>query len=227
MKQMNGQIIFALVLIVMGSIGGILLVVFQSQRSAKDKEEIISLNRQLLEKSEELNKFLGASDAFPILLISSGSSENGKLGFTFTIKNESGNPIYDIDIVVMDFDIIISKSMIKENKYYIKRTDFVNSIVFRKDISHLSENSDIITSELFQYMDNILYIKLKSRNNFVFEKIAFVTIGKTIYHGFMIYDSDGKVLKEWFGEKTTDDIQNKLRERFNKIPKRVSMSLIN
>lgn len=73
---MSGPIIFTLVLILLESIGGILLVIFQSQSSAKDKEEIQSLNKKLLEKSEELNKFLSASDT---TLFSSNTRQSQKM----------------------------------------------------------------------------------------------------------------------------------------------------
>ena len=111
---MDSWTIFALALIFIGNVGGILIVVVQSINSAKDKdqiiqttnsnnqylkeqletitkerevlksdltirdadnreksEEIIQLNRELLNQSEKLNKFLGASDAYSILLVSS------------------------------------------------------------------------------------------------------------------------------------------------------------
>lgn len=227
MKHMNTQIIIALVLILLGSVGGILLVIFQTQSSAKEKEEILNLNKRLLDKSEELNKFLGASDAFPLLIVSSGSSEEGTLGFTFTIKNEFKYPIYDIEINCMDFGKILTKSEIKNGSYHIKRSDFTSSIIFVKDINHLAQNSEIINSELYQYQDNVLYVKLKCRNSFVFEKIAFVTIGKVIHVGFMVYDSEGNILKEWLGHNTSEEVHKRLREKFNIIPKNVSLSFIN
>lgn len=227
MKHMTTQMIIALVLILLGSIGGILLVIFQSQSSAKDKAEVLNLNQRLLEKTEELNKFLGASDSFPLLIVSSGSSEDGTLGFTFTIKNEFEHPIYDLEIFCMDFNVILTKSELKDGSYHMRRTDFGSSIIFSKEISHLAQNSQIITSELHHFQDGILYVKLKSRNSFVFEKIAFVTIDNVIYVGFMVYDSGGNILKEWLGNNTSEEVLAKLREKFLMIPQSVSMSFIN
>src|SRR5262245_42833282 len=57
-------------------------------------EEIMRLQKALLTKSEELNKFLGGSDAYPILVVNPGSSQSGDVGFRFRIDNEFEYPLY-------------------------------------------------------------------------------------------------------------------------------------
>lgn len=193
----------------------------------RKSEEIIQLNRDLLKKSEELNKFLGGSDAYPILVVSTGDSRNEKLGFTFTIKNEFEYPIYDIMIRVTDFDYIIQNSKVENNVFVIERDKHKKSIIFIKDENSILQHSEIITSEFYHFTDGILWVQLKCRGAFVFEKIAFVTIDKTIHVGFIVYDQHGKTLKEWLGQKPTDEVKAKLREKFGAIPASVSMRFIN
>lgn len=253
---MDKWTVLALILIFIGNIGGILIVIFQSKNSAKDKdqiiqttnnnnkylsnqlelitkereelkmdltardldnqkksEEIIQLNRELLTQSKELNKFLGASDAYPILLVSSGSSERGILGFTFTISNEFDYPLYDAEIVVFDCNFILENSKKVDNKFLITRDNFKKSIIFQKDNNLIAAKSEVITSKLFNKTNGVLYVKLKCRNNFVFEKIAFVQIDKIIHQGFIIYEQNGKILKEWYGDNSTELIKSKLDEK--------------
>jgi hypothetical protein len=190
-------------------------------------EEIIQLNRDLLKKSDELNKFLGGSDAYPILVVSTGNSRNGKLGFTFTIKNEFEYPIYDIVIRVTDFNYIVQNSKIENNVFVIEREKHKKSLIFSKDETSIIDHSEIITSEFYHFTDGILWVQLKCRGSFVFEKIAFVTIDKTIHCGFIVYDQNGKTLKEWLGKDPTDEVKTKLREKFKIIPTKVSMTFIN
>ena len=189
-------------------------------------EEILKLNRELIEKSDELNKFLGASDAYPILLVSSSKSNIGNPGFTLTIKNESEYPLYDVEIVVMDFNLILKNSTFKDGQYIIERKKFEESIILQKEENQITQNSAKITREFFHYPNGLLYIKLKCRNNFVFEKIAFVEFNNIIYHSFMVYDGKGNTLKEWFSEDTPDDIKNKLKQKFDLIPDSVTLSFI-
>ena len=139
-------------------------------------EEIIQLNRELLKKSEELNKFLGASDAYPILLVSSMNSKTGASGFTFKIENEFEYPIYDIEINVFNFQSIIDNSTRQGDKYVISKDNFTRCLIFQKDNNQITARSNVITSEFFQIADGILYAKLKCRGRFVFEKFVLVPI---------------------------------------------------
>ena len=270
MKKMDKWIILALFLMFLGNIGGILIIIFQTKSSSRNKdqiiqttnanneylkeqlekitkereilktdleirdkdnreksEEIIQLNKDLLNKSEELNKFLGASDAYPILLVSSGSPENGISGFTFTISNEFDYPLYDVEVLVQDFSIILSNSKKENEKFILTREKFKESILFHKQNDQITARSKVINSKLFHLPNGILYVKLKCRNNFIFQKIAFVQIDNEIYHGFIVYDDAGETLKEWYGQNPTDEIKSKLQEKFNEIPKHVNMTFIN
>lgn len=267
---MDKWTLFALALIFIGNIGGILIVFVQSKNSAADKdqiiqtansnneylkgqlneitkerellkvdlgardienknksEEIIQLNKELLKKSEELNKFLGGSDAYPILLVSSMNSKTGESGFTFKISNEFDYPIYDIEINVFDFQFIIDNSNREGGVYVITKENFTKSILFAKADNHLKSKSELLTPKVFQIKDGIFYVKLACRGSFVFEKIAFVRIGNVIAHGFVVYDDNGKILKKWYGQNPSNEIKLKLDAKFNLIPDNVELKFIN
>lgn len=266
MKKMDKLTIFALSLIFIGNIGGILIVIFQSNNSSRDKdeiikttnennnnlkeqlveikkerenlksdlsardlenknksEEIIHLNTELLKKSEELNKFLGASDAFPILVVSPISVNNGSLNFNFIIGNEFDYPIYDIGINVFDFQYIIENSVKNnEGKFLISKNDFEKSMFLHNEEQLIPANSRSIIPKNLLIEEGILYAKLKSRRGFIFEKIAFVKIGNEMAHGFMIYDQENNVLKTWYSD-SSKEVKQKINEKFKIIPKSVSM----
>jgi hypothetical protein len=193
----------------------------------KKSEEIIQLNKELLKKSEELNKFLGASDSYPILLVSSMKSDKGTPGFTFTIQNEFEYPIYDIEVNVFDFQFILDNSKHINGQFTISKENFTKSIIFQHDQTQIAPKSNVITSKVHHLPDVILYVKLKCRGSFVFEKIAFVTIGNTILHGFMVYDDKGTILKSWYGNNPTADTKKTLDDKFNLIPKSITMNFTN
>lgn len=189
--------------------------------------EIIQLHKNLLVKSEELNKFLGGSDAYPILLVSSMKSDKGTPGFTFTIQNEFEYPIYDVEIVAFDFQFIIDKSNNINGEYIVSKDNFDKSIIFGNEQNNIAPNSNVTTFNTYHIPNGILYVKLKCRGNFVFEKIAFVTIEDKIAHGFMVYDEKGKILKSWYGQNPSVDTKQKLDEKFNLIPKSVKITRTN
>jgi len=267
---MNGWITFALILVFVGNIGGLLIIILQSKSSDEAKDQIISvnsknqrilenelndiktervtlrnelevrdkenneltqkiieLNRELFEKSDELNKFMGMSGNYPFVLVSSGASAKGIPGFTFTIANESDYPLYDVVVVVMDFNKILQSSKKEGSRFVIEREKFKDSIILMKDENHLAENSNIITSELFHYTQGILYLKVKSRSSFVTQRIAFVTEEKKIYQGFQVRDTENNILKEWLGKNTPKAVEEKLRKEFEKIPDKVEMTFVN
>jgi hypothetical protein len=170
---------------------------------------------------------MGASDAYPILLVNAMNSQRGASGFAFVIKNEFEYPIYDVEINVFDFQFTISHSTREGDKYVISRSDFAKSIMFQKDYSQIFANSDIITPEFYQMTDGILYVKLKCRGSFVFEKIAFVTIDNTVHYGYVVYDERGVTLKTWYTENSSEDAKRAMREKFKLIPASVKMTFIN
>ena len=199
----------------------------QSNKIDELRDENTQLYKDLLTKSEELNKFLGASDAYPILLVSSRNSKTGNYEFIFKIENEFEYPIYDVEINVFNFQFIIDNSVLEDGKYVIKKQDFNRSLIFQYDNNNIAAKTNVISPKDFQIDDGILYVKLKTRGNFVFEKIAFVKLGKIIHHGFMVYDGDGNILKKWYGNNPTNEIKSKLEEKFNLIPNHVELKFTN
>lgn len=199
----------------------------QSNKIDELRDENTQLYKDLLSKSEELNKFLGGSDAYPILLVNSMNSKNGESGFIFRITNEFDYPVYDIEINVFDFQKVIENSVFEQGKYVIKKQDWDKSLLFQNDRSHIAAKSEIITKEVFNIHDGILYAQIKCRSVFVFEKIAFVRIGNFVHHGFMIYDENRNTLKKWYGDNPTNEIKSKFEEKFNLIPKNFEFKFIN
>ncbi|MGS2762925.1 hypothetical protein [Sinomicrobium sp. M5D2P9] len=267
---MNNWTIFALTLVFIGNIGGLLIIILQSTSSIRDKnqiiqvshenkqrleqelveirnersklkidletrdnenkklsKEIVKLNRELLEKTNEFNNFMGASGVFPIVSISSLVSTEKEYSFTFTINNDNKYPVYDININIMDFNKILKNSKLENGKYIIKQDKFKESLISVFEEKHLPAFSNIITPTVYHYTDNVFYLKIKSRSSFVFEKIALVREGNKVYNGFQIKNQEGKVLKEWLGENTPPKIETKLRENFDLIPEKLEMNFIN
>lgn len=198
----------------------------QSNKIDELRDENAQLYKDLLSKSEELNKFLGASEAYPILVVNPGSSQSGDAGFRFRIDNEFEYPVYDIVINVFDFQHIIDNSELADGKYTIKKAGFDKSILFQWDNNHISAKGDVVTPKLFEKIyDGILYVKLKCRGSFVFQKIAFVKIENSVHVGYMVYDEKGNILKKWYAGNPSKEIKLKLEEKFDLIPMNVSLKI--
>jgi hypothetical protein len=267
-KVMNGWMVFALALIFIGNIGGILIVIIQSASSAKDKdqiiqttvttneilkkqldviskerealksdlaardadnkrkaEEILSLNRDLLKKSEKLNSFLGDNEAYPILRIRITQNDKGDRGFAFTVKNTFDYPLYDVEINVFDVTTILQNSKEENGHFTVSEATFKKSILLQKDYVHIIGRGESINPEFFQITDGLLYIKIKSRNTFVFQKMAFTIVQNRVYHGFIVYQEDGTVLQEYYDKDIDTNIKAALQSQFQKIPTHLNLKI--
>lgn len=54
--------------------------------------------------------------------------------------------------------------------------------------------------------------------------MAFVIENKIIYQGFIIYDGNGKNLKEWFSPTCTESAKTAINKKFDLIPKNVEFT---
>lgn len=203
----------------------------RDKRIDTQTNNIIELNEQLVEKSDYITNYLTGGKGFPIVVINTIKSTNPKDDekITFTLKNETDLPLYDVTAIIFDWNYIKAKLSNSEhpNKPYLKKEVLQKSLIQRFDQSQMSEDSDVITAEEFNMKDGLLYIKLKCRSSFVHEKMAFVTEGKIIYYGFLIHDKDGKILKEWIDPGATESAKKAIRKKFDLIPNKVVFTLTN
>lgn len=140
----------------------------------------------------------------------------------FHLDNASKWPIYDIEAIIYDYNNIIKKSVIKPNSPipYLKKADFDASVMYAYVESQVFQGSNVISLKLFNLPDGLLFIQLKSRSSFVYQKMAFVRDGS------MIYDGNGKVLQEDFRPNTPDSIKEKIRAKFKLIPDKINFNFI-
>ncbi|WP_259067371.1 hypothetical protein HDF24_12335 [Mucilaginibacter sp. X4EP1] len=202
----------------------------RDERIQKQTDTIIELNQQIVEKSNYISDYLTGGKGFPFI------STNGIKTIdptkdeqtTFTLFNQSKLPLYDIVAIVFDWNYVESKMQRTGNDGSILRisqNDFAKSMIYRFDETQMPSNTNIISRDKFDLHDGLLYIKLKSRSSFVFEKIAFVTENGLIYQGFVVYDDNDKILKEWMSPKITETAKAAINIKYNQIPSKVNFTL--
>lgn len=203
----------------------------RDRKVTDQNQAIVNLNNKLVEKSDYITNFLTGAEGFPTIKFSSIKSESPDKDelVMFHLDSESKWPIYDIVARLYNYNKILEKQIIKPNDpvIYIKRSDFDASMMVPFDENSLSPNSNVIGSTKYSMINGLVYVQIKSRSSFVFQKIAFVTEGRINYSGSQIHDSNGKVLLERFDPNASESIKRKIRDRWKLIPDKVGFSFIN
>lgn len=202
----------------------------RDNRIKSQTDTIIELNNQLVNKSDYISDYLIGGKGFPIIYTSSLKTVNPTQDekITFTLANEQPLPLYDVTVTIYDWNYMHSKffKMPGEDLPSIQQQDFKRSILRRFDETQMFQNSEVITKDKYDMHDGLLYIQLKCRSAFVFEKMAFIKIGNLVYEGFLVYDANGKTLKEWIAPGTPDPIRKALRNKFKLIPDQVTLRIV-
>lgn len=201
----------------------------RDERIQTQTSEIIGLNQRLVEKSDYISDHITGGKGYPFIFCSSIKAKDPRNDekITFTITNENHLPLYDVVAVVYDWNYIESKTVSSANPNIplLSQDDLAKSVLYRFDEAQITANSSSISKQKFDLRDGLLYIQLKSRSSFVFEKIASALEGNKIYQGFIVYDENGQTLKEWMSPNITESAKAAIIVKFNKIPKKVTFNL--
>jgi hypothetical protein len=201
----------------------------RDKRIESQTATIISLNEQLVEKSNYISDHLTGGKGHPIVFTNSikATTPTTDETTTFTIKNETDLPLYDVTAVIFDWNYLKAKLTKSHNGMVplLKQDDLARSIIYRFDANQMFENSSIISKDRFDLRDGLLYIKLKCRSSFVYEKMAFVIENRVIYQGFMIYEENGKILKEWITPGAPESAKIAIKRKLDLIPPQVEFTL--
>ncbi len=202
----------------------------RDEKIQKQSDTIIQLNHQIVEKSNYIKDYLTGGDGYPFITtkgiktIDRTKTEQT----TFTLFNESKLPLYDIVAIIFDWNYVeskLQKTGKDDNSLRLSQNDFAQSMIYRFDETQMAPNTEILSKEKFDLHNGLLYVQLKSRSFFVFEKIAFVTENGIIYQGFVIYDNDNKILKEWIAPGTPKTAKEAILKKYNQIPPKVNFTL--
>jgi hypothetical protein len=201
----------------------------RDERIQTQTASIIKLNEQLVEKSNYISDHLTGGKGYPFIVTSSIKTTNPKNDetTTFTLTNETKLPLYDVTAIVFDWNYLQSKMKVtgKDIPPLLRQEDFAKSIIYRFDQNQIAEHSSIISKNKFDLREGLLYIKLKSRSSFVFEKMAFTIENGIIYQGFIVYDGEGNILKEWMSPNIPDTAKSVIKKKYNLIPQTVTFNL--
>lgn len=200
----------------------------RDQRIQDQTAAIIELNNKLVEKTDYISDHLTGGEGYPFIVTNSLKSRNPSDDetTTFTIINETDLPLYDVTAIVHDWNYLQSKL---DNEHHnpplLRQEDLAKSILYRFDENQIAEQSNIISKMKFDFRDALLYIKLKSRSSFVYQKMAFVVENGLVYQGFVIYDRKGNILKEWMTPKISETAKAAISRKFDLIPPEVKFTL--
>lgn len=202
----------------------------RDNKIAGQSEKIIQLSEKLVEKSEYISDHLTGGKGYPLIVINTLAPQKiaDPIRHNFEIKNEGSLPLYDIIINIFDWDYLQAKFIDSgdSNKPILKRSDFAKSQVAVLNESQMPANSSIVDPDVFEFKNNLLYLKLKSRSTFLFEKMAFVENKGVIYKAFVVYNKEGEVIQEWFQENAPELIVEEMKRKFDTIPVSVNWTLV-
>ena len=84
-----------------------------------------------------------------------------------------------------------------------------------------------MSPEQYSQKAGSFFINTHSRSKRVIEKIVLVEHGNISYAGYIIIDSSGKVLKEYFYNNPPNEIQLEIKTKFNNIPNDLDLIFTN
>lgn len=199
-------------------------------RIDEQTQEIIHLNRQLVEKSDKLTDFVTGGNGYPIINISpihQGSSTDGS--FRFEVRNDTKLPLYSVKVFITDIEIF--ESHLKkdaEGNLVITTADEQKAIVYTfNHIEDITPGTGVLSGQEFQNPNGLYSIKIKSLNSFVFEKLAIVPHNNVAYWGYSVFRDDKNHLRTHFSPGTPEDVKGKIQERLEKINFGLKYRLIN
>jgi hypothetical protein len=185
-------------------------------------KEIIALSEKLREKSDYIQEYLTGSQSFPYInyLETQNKQSNAKRIF-FKINNDFNTPIYNLQVICFDYDLIESKleKDFVPNKYIISYEKYMTCKVFHEKFDDLPPLTAITLQHEIPILEKRYYIVYSSRGKHVMEKIALVRVGNSLHFGAIVIRlEDMKVVKELFDDKVSDQTKQLLIKRLKTIP---------
>ncbi|MDF2192568.1 hypothetical protein [Paraflavitalea sp. CAU 1676] len=202
----------------------------RDQKIGSQNEEIIVLNRKLVDKSEYIENYLTSKKAHPNIILNRILGNGRKSDkFCFYIENKSEYPIYDIKIEVFDYNKLkqyVFKN-VGDDKQFISIENYMGSVFARMEYNSLSPKSIITCQPPIDPVESIFYVKIHTRNATFIEKIVFHRVGQSIYVGTTLYDLKWNVLNHYVYEEAPNKIRIEIEQILNEIPNELTYYFTN
>jgi hypothetical protein len=201
------------------------------QRDSNIQEQnksIISLSEKLAEKSEYIQNYLTGGKSFPFLDIREFPRNiNEPQKFLFQLENNFELPIYNIEGLVYDYEIVKQKSFYKERfpEPFIKLDDLKAARILDIRFDAVPANKYRTFEKEFTAKDGSYYIIIHARNQAVVEKIAVLKVGEGFTYGFQVLNLKGEILKQDIKKDLPSEIKAKVIQRLNSIPNNMKFNI--
>ena len=170
-------------------------------------EDNVRLSKQLTETSLLLNSNVIGGDKVDIVAVKTGQTQ-----LTISAKNSSSYPVYDVQIVILNYDEIIKcNNIIKRESVHIDRKCYMANMEIVPTFNMSPKNQSQLPNKLnidAEYVNRAFQIK--TRNGITLRQTVFKITPQKIEQSYRLYEfvDDKLVFKE--EKKSTQDCKGLL-----------------
>lgn len=193
-------------------------------KELKDKtDEVIGLQNKLQEKSDYIQNYLTGGSAYPYITIQVFPPDK----FVFQMRNDFDFPVYDIEALIYDYDLIDSKT------YQISGDD-IKSI----KISDLNKakffvgSKPVIPGHEYRTIDihyplkkGRYYIQIHTRKSVAITKLTMLILNNELFYGLQVVNKEGILLKEEMSRNVPQETKSEILRLLESIPNNLNLQL--
>ena len=177
---------------------------------------VISLQNQLIEKSNRLNDFLTGGDGYPIVRVTF-ENKGPQSKFIFEICNETSLPLRSIRATVFDYTFL-KNSIDRTNpdKQLLPYGLYIKSQIYIFQVPDLIPDGKVLSRLSFNDTDGLYFVQIISLNSIKFQKIASAIVDNHKYFGYAIVD-DKDAVEKYILPDVSEKVNTALKERLKSI----------